>query len=291
MFRNPATDLIVVLVIVLLIFGPKRLPGLGKGARPGDARVQGRDHRRVQGRGRDDRIAPSIDADAAAERRARATLRRSRPPRSVATPSRRRRRAARRSERAALAPADPAMAKALRPDRPRGSAEHRRPSRRAALAADRLRRSRSASPSAFCFWQNHALLNVLNRAAAASSRPPPTTSAGLTSDSVKAVAGPRPGCGRGVRQLRGSAEHRPLQQRALLSALRRRARRRPPRRCPQSPPQERADHDRRRRAVHDDADRRCYFALLFSLPVLLYQAYAFVIPALSAEERRVAMPS
>ncbi len=30
MFRNPTTDLIVVLVVVLLIFGPKRLPGLGK---------------------------------------------------------------------------------------------------------------------------------------------------------------------------------------------------------------------------------------------------------------------
>jgi sec-independent protein translocase protein TatA len=30
MFRNPSTDLIVILVIVLLIFGPKRLPGLGK---------------------------------------------------------------------------------------------------------------------------------------------------------------------------------------------------------------------------------------------------------------------
>jgi sec-independent protein translocase protein TatA len=30
MFRNPTTDLIVVLLIVLLIFGPKRLPGLGK---------------------------------------------------------------------------------------------------------------------------------------------------------------------------------------------------------------------------------------------------------------------
>lgn len=30
MFRNPTTDLIIVLVIVLLIFGPKRLPGLGK---------------------------------------------------------------------------------------------------------------------------------------------------------------------------------------------------------------------------------------------------------------------
>ncbi len=31
MFRNPTTDLIVVLVIVLLFLGPKRLPGLGKG--------------------------------------------------------------------------------------------------------------------------------------------------------------------------------------------------------------------------------------------------------------------
>ena len=30
MFRNPTTDLIVVLVIVLLILGPKRLPGLGR---------------------------------------------------------------------------------------------------------------------------------------------------------------------------------------------------------------------------------------------------------------------
>lgn len=30
MFRNPTTDLIVVLAIVLLIWGPKRLPGLGR---------------------------------------------------------------------------------------------------------------------------------------------------------------------------------------------------------------------------------------------------------------------
>lgn len=30
MFRNPVTDVVVVLVIVLLIFGPKRLPQLGR---------------------------------------------------------------------------------------------------------------------------------------------------------------------------------------------------------------------------------------------------------------------
>ena len=33
-----------------------------------------------------------------------------------------------------------------------------------------------------------------------------------------------------------------------------------------------------------------YFALLFALPLLIYEAYAFVIPALSGEERRVAIP-
>jgi sec-independent protein translocase protein TatC len=33
-----------------------------------------------------------------------------------------------------------------------------------------------------------------------------------------------------------------------------------------------------------------YFALLLTLPVILYQAYAFVIPALSPDERRVALP-
>ena len=33
-----------------------------------------------------------------------------------------------------------------------------------------------------------------------------------------------------------------------------------------------------------------YFALLFSLPVLIYEGYAFVIPALNKKERRAAIP-
>ena len=33
-----------------------------------------------------------------------------------------------------------------------------------------------------------------------------------------------------------------------------------------------------------------YFALLFALPVLIYQGYAFVIPALNPNERRIAIP-
>ncbi|HEX3804182.1 MAG TPA: twin-arginine translocase subunit TatC [Solirubrobacteraceae bacterium] len=34
-----------------------------------------------------------------------------------------------------------------------------------------------------------------------------------------------------------------------------------------------------------------YFALLFTLPLILYQVYAFVLPALSKQERRVATPT
>jgi sec-independent protein translocase protein TatC len=34
-----------------------------------------------------------------------------------------------------------------------------------------------------------------------------------------------------------------------------------------------------------------YFALLFTLPLLLYQAYAFILPALSGQERRIAVPA
>jgi sec-independent protein translocase protein TatC len=34
-----------------------------------------------------------------------------------------------------------------------------------------------------------------------------------------------------------------------------------------------------------------YFALLFTLPLLLYQLYAFILPALSSQERRVAVPT
>ncbi len=34
-----------------------------------------------------------------------------------------------------------------------------------------------------------------------------------------------------------------------------------------------------------------YFTLLISLPVILYQLYAFIIPALSRDERRIALPA
>jgi sec-independent protein translocase protein TatA len=55
MFRNPIADAVVVLVILLLFFGPKRLPELGKSLGSGL-------------RGFKDEITSDSDSDSAAER-------------------------------------------------------------------------------------------------------------------------------------------------------------------------------------------------------------------------------
>jgi sec-independent protein translocase protein TatA len=56
MFRNPTTDLIVVLVIVLLFLGPKRLPGLGKSL--GQGMREFKDS--ISGNSKDDEDRPAI---------------------------------------------------------------------------------------------------------------------------------------------------------------------------------------------------------------------------------------
>ena len=64
MFRNPTTDAIVVLVVVLLIFGPKRLPllgrELGRGMREFKDSITGN-------KGSDDEEKPAISSTSAPE--------------------------------------------------------------------------------------------------------------------------------------------------------------------------------------------------------------------------------
>jgi sec-independent protein translocase protein TatA len=62
MFRNPTTDLIVVLVIVLVIFGPKRLPGLGKSLGQGFREFKDG----ITGKDKDDEQRPALSETAAA---------------------------------------------------------------------------------------------------------------------------------------------------------------------------------------------------------------------------------
>lgn len=140
---------------------------------------------------------------------------------------------------------------------------------------------------AFCFWQNQALLNILNKPLPKSVTNEANHLSGLTSDAVTAS-----------REFRkASVEF------GLLSAL------------PNTSAPERAILKSLQAEVKSAADALprslprnvpittgvgepftttltvCfYFSLLLTLPVLLYQAYAFVIPALKPRERRVVLP-
>ena len=137
------------------------------------------------------------------------------------------------------------------------------------------------------FWQNHGLLNVLNRALPATPKTTANHISGLTNDSVseaKALAG----AAAAMRVLSASRTQSPAdrQQFAQLthdltqasSAL------------PQSTPKRLPITIGIGEPFATTLTVAFYFALLFSLPVLIYQGYAFVLPAFNRQERRVALP-
>ncbi len=136
-----------------------------------------------------------------------------------------------------------------------------------------------------CFWQNNALLSVLNRPL------PPTAKTAL-----------------GVQQKNADEQARvhsdEQKQYAALAA------------SSLTPPSERshytalaADEGQLAKLAPGGAAQprplaigvgeafmttvlvSAYFALMITLPLILYQVYAFVLPALSGEERRVALPA
>jgi len=145
---------------------------------------------------------------------------------------------------------------------------------------------------AFCFWQNGTLLDVLNKPLKDST---PTTQDAKGNGRLAQAAAAQQVVQRGFAAsarafaaLAGAENLTPVQRRALAAAA--------------------AQTADAARALPKTTPRRvpitlgvgepftvtltivAYFALLFSLPVLLYQAYAFVLPAFSPRERRVALP-
>ncbi len=140
-----------------------------------------------------------------------------------------------------------------------------------------------------CFWQNHALLSLLNRALPHNSSV--TTEQGLGSVAYQSVvernfyesqaaanrlAAASPGL---------SAQARQAYQRAAAAAQR--AAKVLPNKAPA---QEKPITIGVGEPFTTTLTVAAYFALLFSLPVLLYEIYAFVVPALNRSERRIATP-
>jgi sec-independent protein translocase protein TatC len=140
-----------------------------------------------------------------------------------------------------------------------------------------------------CFWQNHALLDLLNRALPHNSSV--TNSQGLGSVASQAVvernfyltqahadrlAAASPGLSLQARQayLRAAAAAQRAGQVLPQTA----------------PAKEKPITLNVGEPFTTTLTVAAYFALLFTLPLLIYEGYAFVIPALSASERRVATP-
>ncbi|HEY2440524.1 MAG TPA: twin-arginine translocase subunit TatC [Solirubrobacteraceae bacterium] len=138
-----------------------------------------------------------------------------------------------------------------------------------------------------CFWQSHLILNLLNSRLPPASQTSPNHISGLTRDNVSAAhhlstAGSlfqalshSSSLSSGDAALIAAAAH---QISAAAKAL------------PQSTPKNVPITIGVGEPFTTTLTVCFYFSVLLTLPLLLYEAYAFIIPALSPNERRVATP-
>jgi sec-independent protein translocase protein TatC len=140
----------------------------------------------------------------------------------------------------------------------------------------------------FCFWQNQSLLKVLNRALPSSQKASANHLSGLTGDAVR-ESHDLNGLATSLRSLAASPTQSTGDRQSFASAADRAAA--AARDLPSSVPKRLPITIGIGEPFATTLTVSFYFALLISLPVLLYQAYAFVIPALTREERRVAIPA
>jgi sec-independent protein translocase protein TatC len=138
-----------------------------------------------------------------------------------------------------------------------------------------------------CFWQNNPLLGLLNNPIPSSTNVAANHLGGLTSDSVKASQDIAASAST-FKRLSLSPDLS-LQDRAVI-ALAANELLDAAKSLPQSAPKKLPITIGVGEPFTTTLTVCAYFALLFTLPLLLYEAYAFVIPALSPTERKVAVP-
>ena len=140
-----------------------------------------------------------------------------------------------------------------------------------------------------CFWQNNALLNVLNRALPHNSSV--TTSQGLGSVPSASVVAREFYLSQAVadRAAAASPGLSPAARQAFLQAAAKAQR--AAKVLPNAvPTKEKPITIGVGEPFTVTLTVAAYFALVFTLPLLIYEGYAFVIPALNANERRMTTP-
>jgi sec-independent protein translocase protein TatC len=140
-----------------------------------------------------------------------------------------------------------------------------------------------------CFWQNQALLKVLNRAL-------PHTSSSEVQHGLASVPSQNVRLRQGLSQIASGAATLATSpglsaaDRAAASQIEKGANEASQGLPKAAPTQEKPITIGVGEPFMTTLTVCAYFALLFSLPLLIYQAYAFVLPALNPDERRVALP-
>ncbi len=139
-----------------------------------------------------------------------------------------------------------------------------------------------------CFWQQHRLLNVLNRALPASALNEKANHLnGLTGDALR-ESRYLSAAADNLRNL-SSSRNLSAQDRAQFGAAAANLSRAATS-LPQSNPQRLPVTIGVGEPFTTTLTVAAYFSLILALPILIYQGYAFVVPALNPRERRVAFP-
>ena len=145
---------------------------------------------------------------------------------------------------------------------------------------------------AFAFWQNHGVLNVLNRPLASATSGALERSHGPLAEAARTQQAARVALNRqriAFEQLaHGSTGRSPAERQALTAAAQADGR------AVAMTPTELSGRQPVTLGIGEPFGQTvtvsAYFALALALPVILFQLYAFVIPAFSPRERRVATP-
>ena len=145
---------------------------------------------------------------------------------------------------------------------------------------------------AFAFWQNHGVLNVLNRPLAKATSGALERSHGPLAEAARTQQAMRVAVNRqqvAFAQLAQASTGRPPAERRALSAAAQ-----ADARAVAVTPAELSGRQPVTLGIGEPFGQTvtvsAYFALALALPVILFELYAFVIPAFSPRERRAAMP-
>jgi sec-independent protein translocase protein TatC len=139
-----------------------------------------------------------------------------------------------------------------------------------------------------CFWQNHALLDILNKPLKDSTQQTQKGRLGQVATAQLEVQKGFAATARAFSALAAARNLTPAQRRVLVAAAAETAG--AARALPKTTPARVPITTGVGEPFTVTLTIAAYFALLLSLPVLLYQAYAFVLPAFSPSERRLALP-